>query len=130
MAQILTRVTGVQESDIQPLANIPSLPFKISIEHSLDNKYGLKDMKNNGVKKLHDFIEVTVGRNLTISEVEALYLRKRGLSKDLIRQVVNGGKRDILHFGKDRQPFRIFGYYNSQYFVLTRIDCAHDTNKG
>jgi hypothetical protein len=127
--KVLTDKIQTTESDLQPLTKVPTLPFKMSIEHNLDNNYQIKDMSQRGIKDLHHFIDETIGKGLSISQVEAMYLRTRGLAKSLIRQTVNGIERDILHFGKDRQPLRVFGYYSSQYFVITKIDCNHETHK-
>lgn len=127
--KVLTNQTSTEESDFQPLTKVPTLPFKMSIEHGLDNKYQFKDMNPKGIKELHRFIDETIAKGLSISQVESMFLRTRGLAKSLVTQEINGVKRDVVHFGKDRQPFRIFGYYNSQHFVITRIDCNHATNK-
>lgn len=98
--------------------------FKISICEQLDNGYCFKNLKSEALRNLHSFIDETVGKKLTISETEGLFLRTKGQ----VVQKING--RDLIHFGKDRKPFRIFGYYNSEgYFNITRIDPNHNTNK-
>lgn len=103
-------------------------PFKVAIDYSLDNKFCFKDLKPLGIKSFHNFIESTVGEGLTISEVDDLYLRKKGKPTDKTK--VHGEVRDVMHYGKDRKKFRVFGYYNqSGYFVLSRIDQNHDTHK-
>lgn len=103
------------------------IPFKISIEESLDNKYCFKKLKGNSIQEFHRFIEATVGKGLSITEVENMYLRTRGKVKETIK--VNGIERDVIHFGKNRNPFRIFGYYNQDYFVLNKIDPTHKVHK-
>lgn len=98
--------------------------FKISICEQLDNNYCFKDLSKEALKSFHTFIDDTVGQKLTISVVEKMYLRTKGGAK----QLVNG--RELIHFGKDKKPFRIFGYYNNDgYFSITRIDPKHKTNK-
>ncbi|MCW0945145.1 MULTISPECIES: MAG6450 family protein [Streptococcus] len=98
--------------------------FKLAICEQLDNNFCFKDLKNPDIKHLHKFIDETIGKNLTISIVDKLYLRTKGQ----IQQEING--RDVIHYGKDNQPFRIFGYYNSDgYFNITRIDPKHKTHK-
>jgi hypothetical protein len=101
----------------------------MSIEKKLDNKYDFGDMKQKGIKDFHRFIQNTVGKSLSISDVDSLYLRKRGLSKTLVRQTIDGVERDIFHYGQDRQPFRIYGFYGDEHFVITKIDCNHSTNR-
>ena len=101
--------------------------FRIVFEVKLDNKYEVKDMTQNHVKEFHRFLNDTVYKGLTISEVDKLYLRKTGLSNAPI--IISNGK-ELLHYGKAGNPFRIFGYYNSDaYFVICRIDGSHKTNK-
>ena len=126
---LLTDQTHLSNEDVMPLANVKPLLFRMSIERKLDNKYDFGDMKQKGIKDFHRFIQNTVGKGLSISEVDSLYLRKRGLSKTLIKQTIDGIERDIFHYGQDRQPFRIFGFYGDEHFVITKIDCNHATNK-
>lgn len=52
------------------LTNRNSILFRMSIEHSLENGYDFKKLNSNSLKDLHTFIENTIGKNLTISEVE------------------------------------------------------------
>lgn len=127
--KLLTSSNTVQESDFIPLTSVAPQYFKISLEHSLENNFEFKDIKNGGLKQLHSFIEETVGKNLTITQVEDLFLRKRGLAKNLITRKINGVEREEVHLGKDKKPFRLFGYYSGDYFVLTKIDCNHETHK-
>ena len=102
-------------------------PFRIVFEVKLDNGFELKDMTKDHIKEFHRFLQDTVYKNLTISDVDKLYLRKSGLSN--APAIVSNG-RELIHYGKDRNPFRIFGYYNSNsYFVICRIDGSHNTHK-
>lgn len=100
--------------------------FKISIERKLDNKFCFGCLKENEIKLFNKFVNETVGKELTISEVETLFKRKRG---NKYTMKINDKKFEIVHFGKDRSPFRIFGYYYKGYFVITRIDPKHSTHK-
>lgn len=103
------------------------LPFRIAFEVKLDNGFELKDMTREHVQEFHRFLQDTVYKGLTISEVDRLFLRKSGLSKAPV--VISNG-RELIHYGKDRNSFRIFGYYNSDsYFVICRIDGAHKTHQ-
>jgi hypothetical protein len=112
------------------LTNRNSISFRMSIEHSLENGYDFKKLNSSSLKNLHSFIENTIGKNLTISEVEKLFLRTKG---DVFsNEVINGLERKIIHFGKDRHSFRIHGYYNEKnnfYFVICKIDPNHKVNK-
>ena len=99
-------------------------PFKIAICEQLDNNFCFKNLTSADIKSLHRFIDDTVGRSLTISKVDNLFLRTKGA----VKQNING--RDVVHYGKNKSPFRIFGYYNQDgYFNITRIDPKHKTNK-
>lgn len=102
--------------------------FKIAICGSLENNFEFKQLDNRGIKQFHKFIEETIGKKLTITEVDKQYLRTKGTIKE--ERFVHGKKRDIMHYGKDKNPFRIFGYYNTDsYFTITRIDPKHKTHK-
>jgi len=127
--RVLTNLTNVKESDISPLTNVQAQPFRISIERGLENKFQFGDMKQSDIKDFHRFVSETVGKSLSISQVDNMYLRKRGLKKDMTMQVIDGAEREVFHYGKDRHPFRLFGFYNTGYFVLTKIDCTHATHK-
>lgn len=108
--------------------NRKELPFRIAIETKLENGFEFKDMNPENIKALQDFLDSTVYKQLTISEVDKLYLRKRGMSD---APSIFYGEEPLLHYGKDRTPFRLFGYYNSEsYFVICRIDGGHKTHKG
>ena len=128
MSQVLTGQVESNASGSVPLTNVPNLPFKLSVARSLDNNYTFGKMKQKSIKDFHAFIENTIGKKLTISQVDALYLRKRGLKKEDITQRIDGVDREVMHYGRDRHPFRIFGFYDRDHFVLTRIDCNHKTN--
>ena len=106
------------------LTNSKNVAFQILISRQLDNKFAFKDLNPEGIKALHSFIDDTIGKKLTITEVDKLYLRTKGGAT----QEINN--EDIIHYGKDRTKFRVFGYYNSEnYFNITRIDTKHKTNK-
>ncbi len=103
------------------------LPFRMVFEVKLENGYELKDMTQKHTLEFHRFLNDTVYKGLTISEVDKLYLRKEGLSNAPV--ILSNGK-ELIHYGKDRKPFRIFGYYNADgYFVICRIDGAHQTHE-
>lgn len=120
----LTKSKNVVSDTGSPLVYVKNSPFKIAICEQLDNNFCFKDLKNSDIKHLHKFIDETIGKNLTISKVDKLYLRTKGQ----IQQEISG--REVIHYGKNNQPFRIFGYYNSDgYFNITRIDPKHKTHK-
>lgn len=101
--------------------------FKIVFEVKLDNGYEVKDMTQKHVKELHKFLSDTVYKGLTISQVDNLFLRKEGLSN---APKTISHEKELMHYGKKGNAFRIFGYYNSEaYFVICRIDGDHQTNK-
>jgi len=115
------QLTGSNGSGVTgsiPLARVQSMPFKLCFQKSLDSQYNFKKMKQSGIKDLHNFIENTVGKGLSISEVDQLYLRKRGIALS-----------DEVHYGKNRHSFRLHGQFIESHFVVSKIDCNHDVNK-
>ena len=84
------------------------LKFKMAISITLDNNYCFKQMRKSGLQKLDQFIKETVGKHLTISKVDDLFLRTKGPVKS--KETIEGISRDVVHYGKDRSPFRIHGF--------------------
>ena len=125
---MVKRLTNVKPNNQKGTKlNRKNLKFRVAIECQLDNKYCFKNLKADGVKGFHEFIDSTIQKNLTITQMDKMYLRKNG-PKDSI--TINGVEYELIHYGKDRKPFRIFGYYNTDaYFVLTKIDPGHKVHK-
>ncbi|QVK05587.1 MAG6450 family protein [Mycoplasma mycoides] len=101
-------------------------PFKIAIIHELDKGFDFKSLSVSGLKNFHNLIHDILSKKLTIAEVEKLYMRTH--SKPLEKRWTNEQLevREI-HLGKNRNPFRLFGYLNKDnYFVLTKIDPNHE----
>lgn len=125
MAQKLENAN--KQNVIPVLENAKAKPFRVTFEVQLTNGYEVKDMKQADIKELHKFLEETVYKNLSISVVDKKYLRKQGMSN---APPVMYGDMELYHYGRDRSPFRIFGYYNEdEYFVVCRIDGSHQTHK-
>lgn len=103
-----------------------SVMFKIAIDHKLDRRYSFKKLGSSGLKQFSNFLTETVGKELTITKVDNLFLRNRG-PKAIER--VKDQEREIVHYGKDRKAFRVFGYYENDYFVIHRIDPKHQINR-
>ena len=102
--------------------------FKMAISTTLDNNYSFKQMNKKDLQKLDQFIKETVGKHLTISKVDELFLRTKGPVKS--KEKIDGMQRDVVHYGKDRTPFRIHGFYNDDgYFVIYQIDTNHKKHK-
>ena len=98
--------------------------FRIAIEEKLENGFEIKDMDKSDVDNLHRFINETVGKRMSISQVDHRYLRKKDSNLN------DAGGKNIIHYGHDGSTFRVFGYYNNAgYFVLTRIDGKHKTHR-
>ncbi|EAD5716086.1 TPA: MAG6450 family protein [Listeria innocua] len=109
------------------LTSRTNTPFKFSLEVCLDNNYCFAKLKSENLRMLDRFLSETVGKDLTVSEAEKLFLRTKGPKETAF---IKGEKRTINHYGKNMNPFRIHGYYSSNgYFVITKIDPNHDVHK-
>lgn len=126
MAHTLTDVRS-NEANAQPLVRIREQTFLISIERQLERKFCFNELDVRSAKKLHNFIDETIGNGLSISAVDKSYLRTKGGRSEV--RTINGVETEVFHYGKDRDSFRLFGYYNRNYFVLLRIDCKHATHR-
>lgn len=125
MSKKLTNVASqIENSHTGSRLDKPKVLFKLCIDDCLENGYSFQKMNRAGLKDLDDFINQTIGKNLTISQVDKMFLRTKGSVK--VTEKIKGIKRDILHYGKNRKTFRVHGYYNENgYFVLTQIDPKH-----
>lgn len=101
--------------------------FKLSIEIPLHHKYCFQFLNKKDLLALDKFIDETVGNNLTISEVDKLFLRTKG--KPFSKENINGTVQKVVHYGKNKKSFRIHGYYNEDYFVIYQIDPQHKKHK-
>lgn len=104
--------------------------FKYCIASALPKHFCFSALKKgDGFRLMDKFLGDTVDKNLTISQMETLYLRTKGVVKT--KEIINGIERDVMHFGRDNTTFRIHGYYNEDsYFVITKIDPNHKVHKG
>ncbi len=89
----------------------------MSLERSLENGFCFMELQKREVKAFNNFINKTVGGNLTVQEVNHLY----GTKPDN-NDVIDG--HNIYHY-KVSKKFRVHGYLNEGYFVLCRIDPNH-----
>ncbi|MRF37115.1 hypothetical protein GIJ44_20730 [Staphylococcus sp. KY49P] len=112
------------------LANYKSRKFKIALGTELENKYCFKSKKPKKVTDgLHKFLENTVYKNLSITQVDQLYLRTKGPVKEKFKTA--NSQLEILHYGFKNSQFRIFGFYdNNAYFNITKIDTDHKSHNG
>lgn len=114
------------------LANLKSRKFKIAFGTELENNFCFKTNKGNKLTEgMHKFLTNTVYKNLTITEVDSLYLRTKGKVKEKRSFDLNDSSNqlDILHYGFKRDTFRLFGYYDENgYFNVIRIDIDHKTH--
>ncbi|MCF6419840.1 MAG6450 family protein [Furfurilactobacillus milii] len=103
-----------------------SVKFKLSIEGTLDSSYGFKNLRTTDAKAFSQFLIKTVGRELTITQAEDLFLRTDGPHGPKNEEEFYGETRKMMHFDNGSRDFRIHGYYNDDsYFVICRIDPHH-----
>lgn len=128
MAKKLTNLNGSNKIARGSVLDKQSFYFKFGIEVPLNSKYNFSKLNKSGLKALDNFIKETVGKRLTISEVDKLFLRTKGPVKSI--ENVYGNKQEIVHYGKSNKPFRIHGYYNDDgYFIMYQIDPKHQKHK-
>lgn len=102
--------------------------FEMVISSDLHAEYDFSQLKESELKEFHRFIKDTINKRLSITEVDTLFLRRKGPVKE--RECINGISRDIIHYDKGNKPFRIHGYYNEDgYFVIYQIDAKHKKHK-
>lgn len=126
----LTNQNNFQSKNNSPLANKDhsTVKFKIALDHILCNNYQFKDLNKKGIREFSKFLLNTIGKNLTMTDVENTYMRTH--KKPLEKEMINGEMQNVIHLGKDRTAFRIFGYYNTDdYFCIHRIDPNHQFYK-
>lgn len=111
------------------LADLKERKFKLAFGTELENKFCFKTKDSKSVTSgLHKFLERTVYKGLTITEVDKLFLRTKGPVKSELP--VKEGQLEIMHYGFNNAPFRLFGFYDMNgYFNITKIDPKHETHK-
>lgn len=124
----LTKNIGVNQRLHNNLILNKDVTFKIAIQHKLDNDFDFKSLKREGLKKFQAFIYSIFKENMTISQVEKLFLRTKG---EVFKNVtIKDEFVKEIHLGKNVSKFRLFGYFNQDnYFVITKIDPNHDFHK-
>ncbi len=123
----LTNESTISQRGI-PLVRTQNKRFRLTISINLDKNYCFQKLNKEDLKQLDNFISETVGKDLSISEVDTLFLRNKGPVKT--SETIKGKKRDVVHYGKDKKAFRIHGFYNDDgYFVIYQIDAKHKKHK-
>ncbi|WP_217588715.1 MAG6450 family protein [Lentibacillus saliphilus] len=114
--QLTTKNIGIPKKG-QVLTNKSKAKFKMSLERSLENGFCFKDLQKREVKAFNSFIDKTVGKNLTVLEVNQRFGRSPDKSDS-----IDG--YNIYHYEVSGK-FRIHGYLKEGYFVICRIDPNH-----
>ncbi|MCH4123047.1 MAG: hypothetical protein LKH74_02670 [Levilactobacillus sp.] len=132
------RIRQLTEQTTSPLGKVPrllapddrtSLRFKLALPELLQAPYTFEKMKVGDIREFSIFLKKTVGKNLTISQVEALYLRKDGPHGAKNKEKIHDEDRLTVHFDNGKRDFRIHGYYDELgYFCVCRIDPHHRYN--
>jgi len=102
-------------------------PFKLALESKLDRQFDFKKLKTQDIREFDRFLTKTIGRRLTVTEVETLFLRTTGPHGAKHFEQVNGIAQIVFHFSNGTRDFRVHGYYNQLgYLVVIRIDPHHN----
>ncbi|QMT32062.1 MAG6450 family protein [Alysiella filiformis] len=119
------------------------IKFKIRLADKMQNGFDFKKLSNSkAAKDFQNFLDETIGKDLSITEVDKLFLRKQGGVSETVSIPISKWdkcgvrdhnqpfdehtEREIYHYGKDRKPFRLFGFYEDGYFVIFMIDPTHE----
>ena len=126
MAQKLSNSKPVREGNSH--LDRRTATFKIALEDYMHGSFNFGKMDSSGRKNLQTFLDKTVYKQLSISTVDKLFLRMKGKIRETAQ--INGIDRDIVHYGIDRSPFRLHGYFNElNYFVIYKIDPKHKVHR-
>lgn len=129
--QTLTDKTSTDASSVKSLTSDKrsSVLFKVAVTEVLQSPYTFGKLKPQDIKGFSQFLKKTVGKNLTISQVEKEFLRTDGPHGAKNNEIINGIEQNVYHFSNGERDFRIHGYYNlDSYFCLCRIDPHHKFN--
>ncbi len=97
----LTNVENKHAAKDIKLANYKSRKFKIALGTELENNFCFKTKKPRKVTDgLHKFLEYTVYKDLSITEVDRLYLRTKGPIKEKVETKYS--QLEILHYGLEK----------------------------
>lgn len=99
-----------------------TMEFEILFRHSLDGNFDFSKLKQSGLRQFHQFVEKTVGKNLTWQEVDATMLRIKN-GNPWRNEIVNGEDRRVAHYSMGSG--RIFGYREGNDFIVYIIDPNH-----
>ncbi|WP_225048549.1 MAG6450 family protein [Lacticaseibacillus kribbianus] len=104
--------------------------FILTIDHQLERHYQFKNLKTQEIQEFSRFVAETVGKALTITQVDARFLRTKGPRGVGASETIDGARVTMVHYGRDRSPFRLFGYYDAAgYFVIHRLDPRHQYHR-
>jgi len=128
MAKKLIKINTPKHTSVTALTTKArrQLPFKLILEAQLDRHFSFKQLKTQDSRQFDLFLTKTIGRGLTITETETLFLRTMGPHGAKHVEQYNDVDQDVIHFSNGTRDFRVHGYYNHLgYFVLVRIDPHH-----
>lgn len=124
------RLTNTKQTGNGSFLDRKQMSFKFCIQECLDRDFCFTNLSKGNLRSFENFIKETVEKNLSITEVDKLFLRTQGHGSKYCEETIKGIKRQIFHYGKDRNPFRIHGYFNEDgYFVIHKIDPNHKVHR-
>lgn len=116
----LTHNNAGQSKGGQLLTSSSKAKFKMSLERSLESGFCFKNLQKREVKAFNQFINKTVGNNLTVLQVNQQF----GRTPDK-NDIIDGHK--VYHYSISGKS-RIHGYLKEGYFVICRIDPNHQVH--
>lgn len=99
------------------LTSSSNVKFKMSLERSLESGFGFNSLEKREIKEFNNFINKTVGQNLTVQQVNERFGRTPDRTDS-----IDGC--DVYHY-KISKKSRIHCYLKDGYFVICRIDPNH-----
>lgn len=115
----LTQIQPTGSTERTALTKYERPKFTLCFREPLDNGYTFKELRQNHLKDIHNFLKKVAGE--TVTNVDRLYLRD---TDENDKRTIDDSEKQIVHYQVTRS-FRIHGYYDDGLFIACRLDPNH-----